>query len=366
MGRGDIRRHIHAVIMAGGGGERFWPRSRRSFPKQLHRLFGPRSMLQETADRIAALVPPERLIVVTNKAQAPRIRRQLPSVPKSSIVAEPFGRDTAACIALGAAIVMERDENGIMVVLPADHVIRNRRALVRNLLDACRAAAAGDRLVTFGIRPTYPSTGYGYIRRGATVPLRTATRFFRVRRFAEKPDAATARRYIRGGDYLWNSGMFVWRASAIAAALERHMPALHRGYLEMRKGLSGPRPATAIRRVYGGLERISIDYGVMEKADNVIVAEAGFDWDDAGSWLALERHLPADRDGNVLVGEGVALGTERCIVVSDAGMVACHGVRDLIVVRTPDAVLVCHRDSAQEIKRIIARLRERRGWTRYT
>jgi mannose-1-phosphate guanylyltransferase len=357
--------HIFAMIMAGGGGERFWPASRQALPKQLLRIFGRRTMLQETARRISGLVPAQRLVVVTTALQAPLIARQLPRIPRGSIVAEPFGRDTAACIALGAAIVLSRDPEGIMVVLPADHVIRDRQRLLLALRDACRFARERECLVTLGIVPTEPATGYGYIRRGAAVSRGMRTVFSKVRAFTEKPDRAAARRYLRSGDYYWNSGIFVWKASVIAEEFKRHMPALHRGLLEIRDALGTRRAAAVIRRVYERIERISIDYGVMERSDRTVVARADFDWDDAGSWCALERHFPADRAGNVILGRSVALDTERCIIVSDDGIVGCLGVKDLVVVKTADAVLVCRRGAAQDLKRIVRELKAGAGMRRF-
>lgn len=244
-----------------------------------------------------------------------------------------------------------------MVVLPADHVIRDRARLIANLRDACRIARERECLVTFGIVPTGPATGYGYIRRGAALRPGLGTSFARVRGFAEKPTRAAARRYLRSGDYYWNSGIFVWKASVIAEEFRRHMPDLHRGLVEIMGALGTRRAAGVIRKVYGGLDRVSIDYGVMEKCRRAVVARADFDWDDAGSWCALERHFPADGKGNVVLGRAAAVDTERCIIVSDDGIVGCLGVKDLVVVKTPDAVLVCRRGAAQGLKRLTAKLK---------
>ena len=362
----EIKKHIFAIIMAGGGGERFWPKSRQAHPKQLLGLFGKRTMIQETVDRISRLVPKERIIIITTKIQAPLVREQLAGVPPSSVIPEPFGRDTAPCIALAAALVMERDPEGIMLVVPSDHVIRDARRLVSTLWDACRVAWQHGCLVTLGIRPTGPVTGYGYIRRGKRLPYRFRTRFASVREFTEKPDRARALRYVRSGKYFWNSGMFVWKASVIAEELKAHMPALYRGYLAIRATPEGPIRDRTVRQVYRGLKRVSIDYGVMEKARDVVVAEADFDWDDAGSWLAFERHFPRGRDGNVVLGESIALDTERCIIISDEGIVGCLGLKDLIVVRSKGAVLVCHRDAAQDLKKIVQRLKSQKRWREHT
>ncbi len=365
MNFSEIKNHVYALLMAGGGGERFWPKSRQAYPKQLHKIVGAKTMIQETVDRISQLVPLERIIVITNRIQVPLIRKQLKGVPASAIVAEPVGRDTAACIALGAAIVMEKDPDGVMVVLPADHVIENRRKLVANLRDACQVAWEHNFLVTLGIRPTHAATGYGYIRKGKRLAYGLKTTFAKVAAFTEKPDVATAKRYLKSNQYFWNSGMFVWRAAAIADALRMQMPDLYRGYERIRKAIASRERDDVVRSVYAGLEKISIDYGVMEKASNAVVAKADFDWDDVGSWLALERHMPADRNQNVIVGESVALDTKRCIIIADAGIVGCLGLKDIIVVKTPDAVLVSHRRSLHNLKKIIKELRSRGEWMRY-
>jgi len=366
MNRKDIKKHIHAVIMAGGGGERFWPRSRQAYPKQLLRIFGKKTMLQETARRVAPFISRDRLFVITSRAQAAEARRQLPGIPRSSVIAEPFGRDTAACVALGAAVLMERDPNAIMVLLPADHVIKNRRKFVINLEDACRMAWEHDCLVTFGIIPSGPCTGYGYIKRGDWIKQGLRTVFARVERFTEKPGRSTASRYVRCGNYFWNSGIFVWKASVIAGEFKKRMPELYRAYLEIRKALKKPGWEKALAKIYGGLEKISIDYGIMEKAKRVMMARADFDWDDAGSWLAMERHFPADASGNIAIGDNVALDSKRCIIHSDGGVVGCLGLEDIIVIRTPDAVLVCHRDSAQDIKKLVRKLKAKKNWGMYT
>jgi mannose-1-phosphate guanylyltransferase len=247
-----------------------------------------------------------------------------------------------------------------MVLLPADHVIKDAKALVRNLQDACRVAWEHKYLVTLGIKPTSPATGYGYIRKGRGLGYGSKTRLSTVSAFVEKPDAATAKRYFRSGRYFWNSGMFIWKAEVIAEALKEQMPDLYRGYERIRKTLGSRGSERVIRNVYKGLKKVSIDYGVMEKADNAIVAQADFDWDDVGSWLALERHKPADGNQNVIVGESVALDTKRCIIIADDGIVGCLGLKDVVVVKTPDAVLVSHRSYLQDIKKIIKEIKARR------
>ncbi len=362
----EIKEHIYAVIMAGGGGERFWPKSRQAHPKQLLKIFGKKSMIQTTVDRIAPLASKGKLLVITNEIQKPLICDQLAGVPAASIVAEPFGRDTAACIALAAAMVMERDSEGIMIVLPADHVIKDREKLIANLGDACRIAQEKECLVTLGIQPTGPATGYGYIYAGERIESDMKTCFARVKKFEEKPDLKTAKRYIKSGDYYWNSGMFVWKAAVIVEKFKELMPKLHRGYEKIKVSLGTGEAEKVIRETYSGLEKISIDYGVMEKAGNVIMARADFDWDDAGSWLAVERHYQLDEKSNIILGDAITLDTERCIIVGEEGIIGCIGLKDIIVVETPDAVLVCHRDKAQDVKKIVKELKAKEEWKKHT
>lgn len=351
--------------MAGGGGERFWPKSRRAYPKQLLSIFGENSMIAETVGRIGPLVAEDRLFVITNEIQAPLIRMQLPHLPKEAVIPEPCGRDTAACIALGAALVLERDPQGIMIVLPADHVIKDRIKLIANLTDACLVARRDHCLVTFGIRPTGPATGYGYIHSGENIQGEGTTSFATVKEFTEKPDRATAERYLKSGDYYWNSGIFVWEAASIVNELKKQMPALYAAYEKMRKTVSHPGGDDELRKIYEPLEKVSIDYGIMEKAERVAVARAAFDWDDAGAWNAVERHNKTDKNGNVILGESVALETKNCIIVSDDGIVGCIGVQDLIVVKTKDAVLVCPKAKAQEIKKVVKRLKDAEHLRKY-
>jgi len=358
--------HHYAVIMAGGGGERFWPMSRMRTPKQLLALVTKRTLIEETVARIAPLFRRENILIITNREQAPTIRRLLPSLPARNIIAEPMRRDTAAAVALSAAIVAKRNPRGVMAVLPADHVIQDAPQYRRVLADCLAVAGKQNVLVTIGIKPTAPNTGYGYIETTArTRTARTRTRFFSVGRFVEKPDLATAKKYLATGRYRWNAGMFVWSVEAIQTALAKHMPALTAKLRRLDRAIDTPRFDAAVRRLYPTLERVSIDYGLMEKASNVVVADGAFAWDDVGSWEALERHLPRDQDGNVARGHFVGLRSANNIVIGDKRLIATLGVRDLIIVETKDATLVCHRSEAQKIKELVTWLGRHSAFKRH-
>ncbi len=348
---------LYSVILCGGRGERFWPRSRWRQPKQFITLFGRRSLLQATSDRVRSLCPLSRQLLVAGREFAPVLRRQLP-VPRENLVFEPYGRNTAPAIGLAAARLLLRDRDATMAVLPADHLVEDRAAFVSCLRFAAKLAGQG-RLVTFGIPPERPDTGYGYVQVGAPVARHGRVAGYEVRGFREKPDLATARRYLRSGDYCWNSGMFVWRADAILEAFRRHMPAFHESLARYSRAVGGRRERSELERLYREADSVSIDYAVMEKADNIAVVRATFDWDDVGSWLALDRHLPSDKQGNIIGERCVATDSGNCIVQADAGVVAVLGCSDLVVVRSGDAVLVARKDGLGGIKKLLAEVRAR-------
>ena len=309
---------LHAMIMAGGGGTRFWPRSRTARPKQFLTFSGDRTLLQGTLDRIESQVPAERTWVITGEPHVGEARAQLPELPADHVVGEPFGRDTAACIGLGAALIARTDPAATMVVMPADHVIEPAREFQRAVHAADQFATAfPEALLTFGIPPTFPSTGYGYIHRGDPAGQRQAVSAFKVKAFKEKPDADTAERFVQSGDYDWNSGIFVWRAAAILAELRRQQPRLYAAIERIVEAWPTPRRAEVFRNEYEGLDKISIDFAVMEKAEKVLVIRAPYQWDDVGSWLALERRNPQDADGNTVQGRHVGVSTSNCVIVSD-------------------------------------------------
>lgn len=353
---------IHAMIMAGGGGTRFWPRSRAKRPKQFLTFSGDRTLLQGTLDRIVAQVPAERSWVLTGEPHVDEARAQLPEVPAGNVIGEPFGRDTAACIGLGAALIAQGDPNATMIVMPADHVIEPAREFQRAVHAAEQFANEfPNALLTFGIPPTFPSTGYGYIQRGESVGQRQNVSAAKVSAFREKPDSDTAERFLASGDFFWNSGIFVWKAATILAELRRQRPQLYAAIERIAEAWPTPDRDRVFRAEYEKLEKVSIDYAVMEgagKAGNVLVIQAPYTWDDVGSWLALERRNPQDADGNTVQGLHVGIDTKNCIVVSDAGhLIATIGVKDLVIVHDGDATLIADRSEEATVKQMVDKLK---------
>jgi mannose-1-phosphate guanylyltransferase len=348
-----------AIIMAGGFGERFWPMSRRSRPKQLLAIVGKRTMIQDAVERLRPLVPASRTVVVTNAAQAREVRKQLPRV--KHVIAEPAGRNTAPCIALATAMITRLDPNAVMAVVPADSWIGDVEKYRRVVGDSLALATERDVLVTIGIQPTSPHTGYGYIQLGQALgsqPPALSTQFWKANRFVEKPDRKTAEEFFASGQYRWNAGMFVWSARAIWQAFEKLQPVMAER--------CGRLAATRLRNFaceYQRLQKISVDYAIMENANNVVVANGDFPWDDVGDWPAIARHNPKDANGNVARAEFVGLDTADCVVVGDKKhLVAAVGVRDLVIVHTPDATLVCHKTEAQKVRELVKKLAAERRW----
>jgi mannose-1-phosphate guanylyltransferase len=358
---------MYAVILAGGSGTRFWPLSRKKSPKQLMSVFGGKSMLQRTVERILPLKP-QRILVLTNALQAEESARQLREyrdICRIDIVEEPVGRNTAPAIGLAAMIIARYDPEGIMLVLPADHFI-TREDRFRETVKTAREAALNGYLVTMGIMPTRPETGYGYIE--AETEMRGAGPY-PVRRFVEKPDLEKALEFLNAGSFFWNSGMFIWRADVILDQIAALMPELSGNLARLTFAEDIWEPADLkpqIDAVYPDIAGESIDFGVMEKADNVMVVPADFGWSDVGSWSALPEVLEPDEAGNVTIAaeNGIALDATDCLIYGGGKLTALLGVRDLIVVDTPDALLVCHRERAQDVKRIVETL-EKKGLTDY-
>ena len=346
---------VKAVIIAGGRGERFWPKSRIKTPKQLLPIATNKSMLYETVKRIRSLVRPEDILIIARKGLGTRIKKELPKIPTKNIISEPFGRDTAAAVGLGAILVESKKPESVMIILPADHVIGEPKKFLKTLRVAIKAARDTDNLVTMGIKPNRPETGYGYIEIGSKVQS-PKSKVYRVKRFTEKPDRKEALKFVKSGRYLWNSGMFIWRASVILKAMRKHMPQLYRGLLEIQKALGTLKERGAIERVYRKLDKVSIDYGIMEKAKNTLVVKADYLWDDVGNWQALERISVKDKEGNITKGEVSSLDTRDSIILCDKGMVGTIGIKDLIIISTKDATLVCPKDRAQEVKELVHRI----------
>ncbi len=347
--------HFYAVVMAGGSGTRFWPLSRRNRPKQTLPLLGGRSMVRETVERLFPLLEPKDVFVVTAREHAEGVRRELDLLPPENIIDEPMGRDTAAAVGLAATFLRWRDPDAAFAVLPADHFIDDPAKLHQGLRQAREAARSGA-LVTFGIPPRHPSTAYGYLNRGPRDGVA-----WRVRRFYEKPKLEAARAFVESGDYFWNSGMFVWEAWAILTAIESFLPAMASSLREIGGALGTSRLPMVLAREYGRIQRISIDFGVMEKAEKVLMVEAGFQWDDVGSWAAAADRRGKDTAGNAIEGKCVSLDTKNSLVLSadPDHLVAVLGLEGFVVVHTPDATLVCPKGRADELKRLVEEIRGR-------
>jgi mannose-1-phosphate guanylyltransferase len=348
---------IYALILAGGSGERFWPLSRRARPKQLLRLVSNTTLLEETLERLEGVVPRERILILTNAEQESAVRKLLVNFPKENIVAEPAKRDTAAAVALGTGWVAARDHAAIMLVLPADHVIANRTAFQETLALASDAAEETSELVTIGIKPTWACPGFGYIEQGKPVRLRNRAdndAIHRVLRFREKPNLDLAESFLRKGNFRWNAGMFVWSVPTVLREFNRHAPELADFISQVRAPGNFEK---ALRERFSKLPRISLDYAIMEKADRVLVVEASFDWDDIGSWRAVASYFEKDKQGNAANCAITALDSSNNIVFEEDGTtIALLGVRDLIVVRTEDALLICHQHEAERIKELIGKI----------
>jgi mannose-1-phosphate guanylyltransferase len=352
---------LHAMIMAGGGGTRFWPRSRTQRPKQFLALGGERTLLQQAMDRIEALLPAENAWVITGQAYQAETTRQLPHLPSDHIVGEPCGRDTAPCIGLGAALIARRDPSAVMLVTPADHVIEPVREFERAAHVAAQMAEEhSSALITFGIPPTFPSTGYGYIRRGPEVGQRQGISVFRVQAFEEKPPADRAEQFLVSGEYYWNSGIFVWRASAVLEELHRQQPALYDGVRRIADAWDTPQRDAVLRQHYEAMPKNSIDYAVMEHAREVLVVKAPYRWDDVGSWLALERMHPQDADHNTVLATHCGLKTKHCVIVGEAGrLIATIGVENLVIVQDGDATLIADRRDEGTVKQLVDLLKKK-------
>jgi mannose-1-phosphate guanylyltransferase len=348
---------IYVLILAGGSGERFWPLSRRARPKQLLRLVSDRTLLEETLARLEGFLPRERILILTNAEQEHAVRKLLGNFPKENIVAEPAKRDTAAAIALGTGWVAVRDHAAIMAVLPADHVIANGEAFQQTLAFAADAAEETSELITIGIKPTWACPGFGYIEHGKPVSLRRRPErqaIHRVVRFREKPNPDLAESFLRRGNFRWNAGMFVWAVPTVLREFNRHAPELADFISQLR---APGNFEIVLRERFSKLPRISFDYAIMEKADRVLVVEAGFDWDDIGSWRAVANYFEKDKRGNAANCVVTAVDSSNNIIFDEDGTtVALLGVHDLIVVRTPDSLLVCQRHEAERIKELIGKL----------
>lgn len=347
----------YAVIMAGGTGTRFWPLSKKRKPKQFLKLFSEKTLLQETVDRLDGFIPQKRAMVITNRDYREWVSEQIPDIPNEFIIGEPVAKNTAPCIASAAAILLNKDPDAVMMVMPADHQIQNREALHTVLDAAAKTARQKDALVTIGIKPGRPETGYGYIRRGSEQQfVKNELPVYKVVNFTEKPDEKTAVKFLKSGDYLWNSGIFVWKASAIVNAFRNYLPDLYKHLdMLMNSGLA----KGDIDEFYYSCPSVSIDYGVMEKADDVLLIPADFDWNDIGSWKAVHELAEKDGKGNASFGADVITeGAEQTLVHSQSGkLITLVGVSNIALVETDDSILVLNLDKAQDVKNVVDTLK---------
>jgi mannose-1-phosphate guanylyltransferase len=357
MAKGDSP--LYAVIMAGGSGTRLWPRSRQKKPKQLLDIVSSKTMIQETVDRLSGIVDDHHIIVVVGEVHSKEIDKQLALVPTENILIEPQGKNTAPCIGLAAVHVRARDKNGVMVVLPSDHLIKNATRF-RNVVKAAAAVAQkGKSLVTIGIEPEFPETGYGYIQIGDKIDSVRGEDVYDVIAFKEKPTAAVAKKFLESGKYMWNSGMFVWKADTVLARIKTHLPKLHKGLMQIEASLGKDTEHKVLEKVYDSIEGESIDYGVMEKAEDVVLLKGDFGWNDIGSWAAMEQLWPKDANGNFLDAEVISIESSGNIIHSTKKLVAVIGLKDIVIIETEDALLVCPKDRAPDVRRAVDELKER-------
>ena len=348
---------FYAVIMAGGKGERFWPASTAKKPKQLLALVGEKTLLAQAVERLEGLIPPQNIFVITNRELVKEARKAAPMLPAEQIIGEPVGRDTAAAIALGAALIAARDPAATFCVLTADHIIGNRPLFQRTLREGLKLAAKLDILITIGIQPAFPSTGFGYVEAGDVLADKNGITIHKARRFVEKPDFPTAEEYVKSGHYFWNGGMFIWSLASLYKAIETFRPQLLPMTERVAKARTPAQIEAAMDAEYPKLEKISVDYALMEKANNIAMIRGTFPWDDVGSWPALENHLAKDAANNTVVGTCENLDASGNIVMSRNRLTALIGVHDLIVVQADGVTLVCPKARAQDIKKMVEKLR---------
>ncbi len=350
---------LYAVIMAGGSGTRLWPRSRKKKPKQLLDIVSSKTMIQETVDRLDGLVDPDRVIVVVGEMHFKDIDQQLAQVPTENILIEPEGKNTAPCIGLAAVHIRARHKNAVMMVLPSDHLIKNANRFRKIGKAAAAVAQKKNALVTIGIEPTFPETGYGYIQIGGKVDSVQGEDVHEVVAFREKPTLAVAKKFLKSGDYMWNSGMFVWTANTILGQIQTHLPKLYKGLMKIESSIGKESQEKILKKVYGSIEPESIDFGVMEKAKQVMLLKGDFGWSDIGSWAAMEQLWPKDRDGNFLDAEVVSIESSGNIIHSTKKLVTVIGLTDIVIIETEDALLVCAKDRAPDVRRAVEELKER-------
>lgn len=351
---------VYAVIMAGGSGTRFWPQSTKALPKQFLNLFGKGTMIQNTADRIKEIIPQDRILVVTNESYVSIVQEQLPKVPAENIVGEPVAKNTAPCVAIAAELLYKKDPEAVMVVLPADHHITNPEKFTEYLSSAVEKAESGSHLVTIGIKPSRPETGFGYIHADNSIQEElTRNEVYPVKAFTEKPDEPTAQKFVDSGDYFWNSGMFIWKASTVLEEIRSHLPDMYNEVKQASPELYEDTHDAAIKDFYYACDSISIDYGIMEKAGSVFVVPGEFGWNDVGSWTAVYELAEKNNNGNAVqtLNATFAEANGNLVVSKSEKMISLVGVENIAVVETEDAILICDLTKAQGVKEIVEQLK---------
>jgi len=349
------------VIMAGGSGTRFWPKSRESKAKQFLAILGKKSLIQQTVERFTGIVGRENLFIVAKKEQEPLFQQYAVRVPQSHYISEPQGKDTAPCIGLAAVTIDKQDPDSVMIVTPSDHLIRELPKFKKSILAAGQLAREENAFVTLGIVPDRPATGYGYIQIGAREGSFYGVEAFHVKTFAEKPNLETAKVFLNSGDFLWNSGIFVFKSSVLLKAIEEFLPDLYDGLSEIRQAIDTPRYDEVVRRVYQQIRSISIDFGIMEKAKNVLCVRGSFEWNDLGSWEQVHKLSDKDGQGNAVSGNAVLIDTRNAYVSNDSGVVAVLGLENVVVVKEGDVTLVCRMDRTEDVKQVVDRLRRKKN-----
>ena len=349
--------HIYAVIMAGGSGTRFWPRSRIDRPKQLLNITGDEILLIKTIELIKPIIPISRIKIVTTLSQADAVKRTAPEIPYENIIVEPFGKNTAPAIGISALFIERDDPDAVMVILPADHYIEDKSRFHKTIMASAYQASQGDFLVTIGIPPRGPETGYGYIEADELMDKKNL--IYSVKSFHEKPDIDTARRFIKQGNFFWNSGIFISSASSMLKEIAQYLPHNYTWLMKIRSSIGRPEESGVIREAYKEMEAISIDYGVVERSKNVLMVEGGFGWNDVGSWPSAAQYWPMDIDKNAFIGELINLDSSKCIVYSPKKPVALLGVEDLVIVEEEDVLLVCKRERSQDVRKLVEILKSK-------
>ena len=352
---------IYAVIMSGGLGSRFWPKSRKNLPKQFLKTVGDKTMIECTVDRIKNIIPEDRIGIVTNKCYVPLIKNLL-NIKEENIFKEPLNKETASCIGLAAIKLLKRDFEAVMVVLPSDHVIIGQEDFENTIRTAIDAAADGDYLVTMGINPTRPESGYGYIEKGDEVE----NGIFKVKRFVEKPNVDVAKSFLEKGSYFWNSGMFVWRADRLLKEIKKYLPDLYKSLMKIYEHIGMQDEDEIIRNEYEQIDGISIDFGVMQRTHKAVVVETKFVWDDIGSFTAMERFLGRDENGNILCGcDGSLFDVSDTIILGDKRLIAAIGLKDMIIVDTNDVILICPKERCPDIKELVRNMSKQDEFERF-